>query len=98
MIAKIPVIVSYTYQSKVHHFDKGSMIIHHQNYDYSIAEQILYLLRRDGTFSNKEAEVLNTALILHADHGGGNNSTFTSRWNLLLTKLVYKLQNFVLDR
>ncbi len=36
----------------------GSMIIHHQNYDYSIAEQILYLLRRDGTFSNKEAEVL----------------------------------------
>ena len=78
MIAKIPVIVSYTYQSKVHHFDKGSMIIHHQNYDYSIAEQILYLLRRDGTFSNKEAEVLNTALILHADHGGGNNSTFTT--------------------
>ena len=54
------------------------MIIHHQNYDYSIAEQILYLLRRDGTFSNKEAEVLNTALILHADHGGGNNSTFTN--------------------
>lgn len=78
LIAKIPVIVSYTYQSKVHHFDKGSMIIHHQNYDYSIAEQILYLLRRDGTFSNKEAEVLNTALILHADHGGGNNSTFTN--------------------
>ena len=78
LIAKIPVIVSYTYQSKVHHFDKGSMIIHHQNYDYSIAEQILYLLRRDGTFSNKEAEVLNTALILHADHGGGNNSTFTT--------------------
>ena len=78
LIAKIPVIVSYTYQSKVHHFDKGSMIIHHKNYDYCIAEQILYLLRRDGTFSNKEAEVLNTALILHADHGGGNNSTFTN--------------------
>ena len=62
LIAKIPVIVSYTYQSKVHHFDKGSMVIHHQNYDYSIAEQILYLLRRDGTFSNKEAEVLNLAV------------------------------------
>ena len=45
LIAKIPVIVSYTYQSKVHHFDKDFMIIHHQNYDYSIAEQILYLLR-----------------------------------------------------
>lgn len=78
LIAKIPSIVCYTYQTKVHYFDKQSLFIHHPNKDYSIAETILSLLRDDGMFSEKEAEVLDVALVLHADHGGGNNSTFTN--------------------
>lgn len=78
LIAKIPSIVCYTYQTKVHYFDNQSLFIHHVNTNYSIAETILSLLRDDGKFSKKEAEVLDVALVLHADHGGGNNSTFTN--------------------
>lgn len=78
MLVKIPSIVCYIYQTKVHYFDDQSLIIHHINPDYSIAESILALLRDDGKFTAKEAEVLNMALVLHADHGGGNNSTFTN--------------------
>ncbi|MDE6953922.1 MAG: citrate synthase [Erysipelotrichales bacterium] len=78
LIAKIPSIVCYTYQTKVHYFDEQSLIIHHINKDYSIAELILSLLRSDGKFTNKEAEILDIALVLHVDHGGGNNSTFTN--------------------
>ena len=78
IIAKIPSIVCYTYQTKVHYFDEQSLFIHHINKDYSIAEMILSLLRDDGMFTEKEAEVLDIALVLHADHGGGNNSTFTN--------------------
>lgn len=78
LIAKIPSIVCYTYQTKVHYFDDQSLFIHHINKDYSIAEMILSLLRDDGSFTEKEAEVLDIALVLHADHGGGNNSTFTN--------------------
>lgn len=78
LLAKIPSIVCYTYQTKVHYFEEQSLFIHHVNKDYSIAETILALLRDDGMFSEKEAEVLDVALLLHADHGGGNNSTFTN--------------------
>lgn len=78
LIAKIPTIVCYTYQTKVHYFDEQSLIIHHVNQDYSIAETILSLLRDDGQFTQTEAEILDIALTLHADHGGGNNSTFTN--------------------
>ena len=77
-LAKIPSIVCYTYQTKVHYFDEQSLFIHHVNQDYSIAETILSLLRDDGNFSEKEAEILDISLVLHADHGGGNNSTFTN--------------------
>lgn len=78
LLAKIPSIVCYTYQTKVHYFDEQSLFIHHVNPDYSTAETILSLLRDDGLFTEKEAEVLDIALVLHADHGGGNNSTFTN--------------------
>ncbi|MEG0276800.1 MAG: citrate synthase [Coprobacillus sp.] len=78
LLAKIPSIVCYTYQTKVHYFDEQSLFIHHINKDNSIAEMILSLLRDDGSFTEKEAEVLDIALVLHADHGGGNNSTFTN--------------------
>lgn len=78
LLAKIPTIVCYTYQTKVYYFDEQSLFIHHVNKQYSIAETILSLLRDDGKFTQKEAEVLDVALVLHADHGGGNNSTFTN--------------------
>ena len=78
LIAKIPVIVCYTYATKIHSYDHDSLVIHHIDPSLSIAEQILHLLRKDGRFTPKEAEVLDTALVLHADHGGGNNSTFTN--------------------
>ena len=78
LIAKIPAIMCYSYQTKIHYFENQSLVIHHVNKEYSFAEQILSLLRPDGKFTEKEAEVLDVSLILHADHGGGNNSTFTS--------------------
>ncbi len=78
LIAKIPVIVCYTYATKIHAFENKSLIIHQIDPNLSIAEQILHLLKPDGRFTPKEAEVLDTALVLHADHGGGNNSTFTN--------------------
>lgn len=78
LIAKIPSIVCYAYRSKIHYFDKESLFIHQIRPDLSIAENILYLLRDDKQYTAKEAEVLDLALVLHADHGGGNNSTFTN--------------------
>lgn len=78
IFAKIPIISCYSYQTKIHYFDNESLIIHHENKDYSIAESILYFLRKDGKFTEKEAHLLDIALVLHVDHGGGNNSTFTN--------------------
>lgn len=78
LIAKIPSIVCYAYRTKVHYFDKESLYIHQIRNDLSIAENILMLLRDDKKFTPKEAEVLDMCLVLHADHGGGNNSTFTN--------------------
>ena len=78
LAAKFPAIMCYAYQSKRHYFDHKSLYIHYPNKNYSIAENILQLLRPDKKFSQKEAALLDTILIVHADHGGGNNSTFTN--------------------
>ncbi|MDO5415672.1 MAG: citrate synthase [Lachnospiraceae bacterium] len=78
LLAKFPSVACYAYQSKVHHFDRQSLIIHYPKTEYSIAENILYMLREDKKFTEKEANLLDTLLVLHADHGGGNNSTFTN--------------------
>lgn len=78
LVAKMPSLVCYNYQSKIHYFDAESMFIHHINQDKSIAENILMMSRSDRKYTTKEAEVLDTALVLHADHGGGNNSTFVN--------------------
>lgn len=78
LIAKIPEIVCYAYRSKVHYFDTQSLFIHPIREDYSIAENILQMLRIDQKFTETEATVLDMCLVLHADHGGGNNSTFTN--------------------
>ena len=78
LLAKLPSIACYAYQSKVHYYDRESLFIHYANPEYSIAENFLSLLRKDQKFTSKEANLLDTILMLHADHGGGNNSTFTN--------------------
>ena len=78
ILAKLPSMAAYAYQSKIHYYDRESLIIHYPKEEYSIAENILYMLRRDGTFTEQEADLLDIMLMIHADHGGGNNSTFTT--------------------
>lgn len=78
LIAKFPALGCYAYYTKVHSFDRNSLIIHYPRREYSIAENILYMLRPDGKFTNHEANLLDAILLIHADHGGGNNSTFTN--------------------
>ncbi len=78
LMAKMPSIIAYSYQTKIHNFDDQSLIIHRVLPDESISETILRLTRSDGKYTHTEAEVLDSMLVLHADHGGGNNSTFTN--------------------
>lgn len=78
IIAKMPSIVAYAYQSNIHHHEKASLVIHQVNPDYGMAQSILHLTRLNHQFSELEAQVLDCMLILHMDHGGGNNSTFTN--------------------
>ena len=76
LIARFPTIVAYSYMAKKHYYDHESLIIHMPEQDSSIAESLLSLIRPDQRFTQLEAEILDLALILHAEHGGGNNSTF----------------------
>ena len=78
MIAKTPLIAAYSYQAYGHFRLDQNMIIRNPRKDYSTAQNLLYMLRSDGIFTDLEAKVLDVALILHAEHGGGNNSTFTN--------------------
>lgn len=75
---KIPLIAVHSYHSYRHFRKDETLIIRNPKKEYSLAENILHMLRVDGKFTELEAKVLDTALILHADHGGGNNSTFTT--------------------
>lgn len=78
IISKLPSIVCYAYESKHHDIDGGSLIIHHMDINKSIAENILSLLRYDQNYTQEEAELLDTMLVIHMDHGAGNNSTFAN--------------------
>ena len=78
LIGAIPTIAAYAYQAKKHKYDNGSLMIRNPEPDRSTAENILLLTREDGRYSKLEAEILDLALILHAEHGGGNNSAFTT--------------------
>ncbi|WP_051233907.1 citrate synthase [Butyrivibrio sp. NC3005] len=77
LIAKFPSLACYAYQAKMHDTFRKSLVIHYPIKEYSIAENILQLLRPSGEFTNREANVLDALLLIHADHGGGNNSAFT---------------------
>ncbi|MCL2806169.1 MAG: citrate/2-methylcitrate synthase [Treponema sp.] len=78
LIAQFPLLAVYGYQSFVHYHDNKSLVIHPPQKNLSIAENILYMLRPDSSYTELEARILDLALVLHAEHGGGNNSTFTN--------------------
>ncbi|MDR1447099.1 MAG: citrate/2-methylcitrate synthase [Treponema sp.] len=76
LIARFPTIAAYSYMAKKHYYDHESLIIHLPASSCQSAETLLSLIRPDQHYSRLEAELLDLALILHAEHGGGNNSTF----------------------
>jgi citrate synthase len=78
LIARFPTMAAYGYQAKSHYFDGKSLHIHRPQKDLCTAENLLHLMRPDSKFTALEAETLDLALVLHAEHGGGNNSTFTT--------------------
>ena len=78
MIGSIPTIAAYAYQAKAHYHDEASLVIRNPDPKRSTSENILMLTREDGKYTRLEAETLDLALILHAEHGGGNNSSFTT--------------------
>ena len=79
LIAKLPVIMSCAYQVKRRHYDNASLIMHPIRYEENTAQTILSMLRTDRQYTKEEAQLLDTVLMLQAEHGGGNNSTFTCR-------------------
>ncbi|NCC87576.1 MAG: citrate/2-methylcitrate synthase [Clostridia bacterium] len=78
LIALFPLISVYSFQTYKYYHDGDSLFIHAPRADYSTAENILHMLRADSKFTDLEARVLDMALVLHAEHGGGNNSSFTT--------------------
>ncbi len=78
LISCFPLLSVYSYQAHNHYHNNGSLIIHPPKKEYSTAENILHCLRADSKFTPLEAKLLDVALILHMEHGGGNNSTFTT--------------------
>ena len=78
LIGSIPTIAAYAYQAKAHYHDGASLMIRNPDPKKSTSENILMLTREDGRYTKLEAETLDLALIIHAEHGGGNNSSFTT--------------------
>lgn len=79
LIAELPMIAAYSYRAyRYYNTNDGSLVIHKPVAEYSTAQNILHVLRKDNTFTDLEAKVLDVCLTLHADHGGGNASTFTT--------------------
>lgn len=78
LIAQLPSLAVYGYQVLTHYYQKKSLVIHGAKPEYGTAENILHLLRPDSQFTRLEAVLLDLALVLHAEHGGGNNSTFAN--------------------
>lgn len=78
LIALLPALAVYSYQAFNYFHNKQSLFIHSPQPHLSTAENILYMLRPDSQYTKLEAKLLDMALVLHAEHGGGNNSTFTT--------------------
>ncbi len=77
LIARFPTLAAYGYQAKRHYYDDKSMFIHNPKPELSTAENFLRLIRPNKKYTKLEADILDLALILHAEHGGGNNSSLT---------------------
>ncbi|SKC61560.1 citrate/2-methylcitrate synthase [Maledivibacter halophilus] len=78
LIARFPTIISYGYQAKAHYFGKKSLFIHSPQRGIGTAENILFMIRPDNKYTKTEAAILDLCLVIHAEHGGGNNSAFTT--------------------
>jgi citrate synthase len=78
LIAKFPMLAVYAYQAYLDEFHGKSLVIHRPEPECSTAENFLHMLRPDSRYTELEALVLDMTLVLHAEHGGGNNSTFTT--------------------
>lgn len=79
LIARIPTIVGHAFAVKRHYYDNESLVLHRPQSGHALAEDLLHMLRPDGYFTNDEARMLDLCLVLHAEHGGGNNSAFATR-------------------
>jgi citrate synthase len=79
LISRLPVMAAVGYQAKKHYRDGESMYLHIPRKDLSTAENLLYMLRPDNKYTREEAEMLDVMLMVQAEHGGGNNSAFTTR-------------------
>ena len=78
LIAKLPLLAAYSYQVKRHAFNHESLVIHRPIKGVGTAENFLHLIRPDGNYSREEVETLDLLLVLQAEHGGGNNSSFAT--------------------
>ena len=79
LIAKFPSIIAYSYQALRHLYYRKTLSIRHPQRDLSTAENFLYLIKGGDSYSKLAADLVDLALVIHAEHGGGNNSTFTMR-------------------
>ena len=78
LIGSLPTIAAYAFQAKEHYHNGASLFLRNPDAHKSTSENILSMIREDGRYSRLEAETLDLARILHAEHGGGNNSSFTT--------------------
>jgi citrate synthase len=79
LVAKFPSIVAYSYQALRHAYKGKTLSIRHPQPNLTTAENFLHLIKGEGSYTRLQADLIDLALVLHAEHGGGNNSTFTMR-------------------
>ena len=79
LIARLPTIAAHAYAAKRHYYDDESLYLHRPQEGLGVAENFLYSVRHDNQFTQEEARLLDLCLVLHAEHGGGNNSAFACR-------------------
>ena len=79
LVARCPMIVAHSYAARRHYFDNDSLYLHRSQEGLSLAENFLHAMRHDKRFTPDEAQLLDLCLVLHAEHGGGNNSAFACR-------------------
>jgi citrate synthase len=78
LIARFPALIAYGFHAKAYHYMSKSLVIHTPDPELSTAENLLKMSRESGEYTRMEAELLDLMLVLHAEHGGGNNSAFTT--------------------